>query len=807
MTPIGARRLACSAIASAGFAFSVVLAAILLTASGALADLEDQPEIETAIAKYEEAVKQARDNIPDSAKMKGAEDELDRKSRAKMDAEAKLEATRRAKAGEGEIAKAERALNSAEAAEMKAREEADAAYAAEASEADKERAKNYREALEKRRDARKMMQALFNRLRPKVGEARAHGYADELLLAINRLQGRIKRAEQPITPQSVAALIPFLPMTANVATDSPELCTFGKATPTSVVLEPSDGDGNSMKRKLDGDVMRALAALSAPPRGGGPINISNPDPDNPAKQNKPEKAGAGPATAAGGPQAPGPGAADPKTAGKPDATPAQPTRPAASGPSTGPAGTNLLDQSILDQIDESAAPVAQKRPADTPAASTGPKRPADSGLSLMGSKLPNGQAPEDELDRIIKLAEEARARGDKSSFDFYRSAAQAVARWVQLRISESLPQGPEAWELFFPAPKDATELAKRAQMQAAIDLHSDWHQYENELSTWKLEPHTAPPGAAAGQSIATPKPASSPAAEANPAATPQRPAAAGEKSAPAPEKSAANEKGKADLPDKTPDAAADPGGISTGNVIIFFKATESVLQGGPQGDENKTVMAKFTAPEPALPKTGQTRTAKAKLDTGHDRSPVTCNTGKDGRCKAQIPADERESYGLPALPPAAGLQDKSAARADKDPLLELVKADSAIQASQNYSVELPSARNTGMVIQKGPAKLTETQLAALEAAPPGVQVQRSDFKIGNKAYTRVGFTGPTALTAEAAKKLADRFGNDAQIDHCGEKAPGPPLGMTPVSFSALNSELPQATVDLRQSVRSDGTTR
>ena len=153
------------------------------------------------------------------------------------------------------------------------------------------------------------------------------------------------------------------------------------------------------------------------------------------------------------------------------------------------------------------------------------------------------------------------------------------------------------------------------------------------------------------------------------------------------------------------------------------------------------------------------------------------------------------------------MQDKTAAGVDNDPLLEFVKADSAIQASQNYSVELPPAGTNGMVIQKAPAKPTSALLAALEGVPPGVQVQTSDFKIGNKTYTRVGFTGPAALTAEAAKKFADRFGNDAQIDQCGEKKPGPPLGMTPVSFSALNSELPQATVGLRRSVQSGGTTR
>lgn len=801
---------------------AVALAAILLHSPGALADLENQKEIDKAVTEYSEAVKQARDNIPDSAAMKRAEDALDVASRAKVDADAKLKAAEESKLGEAEIAKAKQAADSAEEAEKAAKRAADAARAAETSEADKERAKNYREALDKRRAARSAMQALWRQLRPMVGKARLHGNAEELLQEINRLQIRITRSEQPITPQSVAALTPFLPMTANVATDSQALCTFGKATPTSVALEPSDNDGNPLKKKLNAALNRALTALLAPPPGGGaaPINISNPDPDNAAKQNKPEKekGGAGPTTATGGPQAPGAGAADPKTAGKADATPA----PAAGPPAGRAASADVLGGSILDQIDESKTahpPVGAtaSRPPAEPAPSTGPKRPPDTGLGLKGTKLPNGEAPEDAIDRLSKLADEARTRGDKSGFEFSRAAVLSVAQWVQDRIAEGLPPPGELGEMMqggFTPPQNLSEAAKQIQARDALDLLNQWTNYGDDISRWRFEPGSASaavtPGTAAGPPTSTPSPDSGPAAKPNPDTTPPRSATSGEKSAPAPEKSAGNDKSeKAGIPDKTPTpaGAADPGNISTDQVTIIFKVAESVLQGGSQGDETKTVMAKFTAPEPALPKTGQSKTAKAKLDTGHDRSPVTCNTGAEGRCKAQIPADERESYGLPALPPAAGLQDKTAAGADNDPLLEFVKAYSAIQASQNYSVELPLARNTGMVIQKGPAKPTSALLAALADVPPGVQVQKSDFKIGNKTYTRVGFTGPAALTAEAAKKFADRLGNDAQIDQCGEKAPGPPLGMVPVSFSALNSELPHATVDLRKSVRSRGATQ
>ena len=297
---------------------------------------------------------------------------------------------------------------------------------------------------------------------------------------------------------------------------------------------------------------------------------------------------------------------------------------------------------------------------------------------------------------------------------------------------------------------------------------------------------------------------SSPSAKPNPDATPPRSATPGDKSAPAVEKSTE----KAEPGDKTPSsgAAAYPE-KAAGNAVhitIHFKVTETALQGGTPSDEIKEQqLTKLTALEPPLPKTGQPKTAKAKLDQGHDRSPVTCTTGTGGRCKAQVPADERESYGLPASPTGAGLQDKPAAVADGDPL----QAQAAVLDDQNYSVALSVPKISGMVIQKGPAKLTSARLAALTDAPPGVQVEKTDFKIGNKTFTRVGFAGPEAITAALAKKFADLFGKDVQIDFCIEKAPGPPLGMTPASFSALNNELPLATLDLRRRIQAGGTSK
>lgn len=417
-----------------------------------------------------------------------------------------------------------------------------------------------------------------------------------------------------------------------------------------------------------------------------------------------------------------------------------------------------------------------------PAPSTAPKRP-DTGLSLMGTKLPNGEAPEDAIDRFVKLADEALARGDKGQFEFFRNAAKAVASWVAWRLNSAEP--------YIVGPPRPLSTAEQIERMAWADAFLTWHHYRSALATWRSELEVAPPAPAPG------------AVEAEPTPAPAQSAAPGEKSATAVEKS--NQ--KAQPGDKTPSGTAAYPEKDASHVTIIFKVEESVLQGGSQGEEIGSQLTKLTAIEPALPKTGQTKTAKAKLDKDHDRSPVTCTTGADGRCKAQLPADERDSYGLPALPSGASLREKLAAAANGDPLLEFFKTHSASPPSENYSVGLAPAKSTGVVIQKGSAKLTSAQLALLGDAPPGVQVEKSDFRIGDRTYMRVSFTGPAALTAEAARKFSDSLGKEAQIDQCGEKAPGPPLGMTPVSLSALNNELPQATVDLHRAVQPGGARR
>ncbi len=769
-------------------ALAIGLAASLSSAP-ALAQVPKQAEVDAAEAAYNQAVADARANIPDSKALKDAEDAVDTAARAMTDAE---DAAAIAKAKDLHAAAARKAANDAHKALATKEREADAARAKETNQAERERAEKYREALRRRRAARLAMQRLVEDLRAQVQPRRAVGGAKELEVVIDHLRGKMTESTETIprpapttsdkTATGKAGNKSYPTVKSNVSTDSQKNCTFGKAGPVALLFEPADADGNPLDNSLP----------------AGVIEIGNPDPDAPKPEKKKE----------GGAAADGPQNATPSNKQPPDKT-ADAKTPAK------PNSTDMLGGSILDQIEPT------------------PQHPADTGLLL---KLPNGQLPEDELDRLTKLAEEALVRGDRTSFESLREQARAIAHWVVLNIvrgSDGLSKlGMAGFQVGFDDSPEAK--ARRFRYDADIAKYEEWSAYRKEVTAWGGNPFwgttpelapvkeaasTTPAPEKAGGSAPTGTPATTPPAAgtpgqkddgktATPAGQPSQSATPGEKSAPPVEKASQ----KAEPADKTlssstpasttPVSTTPAESESSARIItVHFKVEESVLKGGAQGDEIKEgKIAKLITEEPELPKTGRTKTAKTQVDKGYDKSPVTCVTD-GGRCKAEVPADEREAYGLSVLPPAAASTDKTGSNADL--WREFIRTHGGLD-SDNYGVALTDPHTTGVVLKKTATALTPKQQAALADAPTGVMVSKADFKVGGKSYTRIGITGPPEVVALMAKALRDSFGKDAQIDLCDEKAPGPPLGMTPVSFSALNRELPHATIDLHVSAQPGG---
>jgi hypothetical protein len=214
----------------------------------------------------------------------------------------------------------------------------------------------------------------------------------------------------------------------------------------------------------------------------------------------------------------------------------------------------------------------------------------------------------------------------------------------------------------------------------------------------------------------------------------------------------------ADVPPQIPDT-------------VFVKASEAVLEGGQTGSElqNQTVKLVFTKPN--LPGADTSKTAQ---DTGFDRDPAQCTTGASGECKLQVHPEDRPLYGLASAGAKPG----------------------------HYRLDLNLLKHSGAV-----AETTGKSKPDLKnATPTGGNVADTEFKIGNRKFTRLGIDQPHGR-ADNLAAFSRALGATAEADYCRTKKPGPPLGIEPSSFGALNQELPEATINLHARARAERTAR
>jgi hypothetical protein len=215
-----------------------------------------------------------------------------------------------------------------------------------------------------------------------------------------------------------------------------------------------------------------------------------------------------------------------------------------------------------------------------------------------------------------------------------------------------------------------------------------------------------------------------------------------------------------DVPPTTPTSDDIPS-------TVFVKANEEVVQGGPTGQPLASQMVKLLAERPALPSSRESKTAQ---DTGFDKPPAQCTTGADGRCKFEVPADERPVYGLPVTDTAA--------------------------RRPNYRVEFNALKSSG-----GVAEITGRK-PPTESAPADGNLASDIFNIGNRIFQRFGFNTPYESREDVEASYRSAFGDKYQIDTCEtKKLPGLPLGTEPSSFNEPNHELSQATIKLGRTAR------
>jgi len=218
----------------------------------------------------------------------------------------------------------------------------------------------------------------------------------------------------------------------------------------------------------------------------------------------------------------------------------------------------------------------------------------------------------------------------------------------------------------------------------------------------------------------------------------------------------------------TPPTPATPPTTDTPPQIpdtVFVKASEAVLEGGRTGSELQNQTVKLVFDKPDLPGSGASKSAQ---DTGFDRDPAQCTTGANGECKIQVHPDDRPLYGLASAGAKPGHH-----RLD----LNLLKHSGAVAETTGKTV--PDLKN---------------------ATPAGGNIATSEFKIGNRKFTRLGIDEPYGRSEDRAA-YSRALGSNAETDYCRTKKPGP-LGMEPTSLGALNHELPESTLRLKN--RTDG---
>ncbi len=222
-----------------------------------------------------------------------------------------------------------------------------------------------------------------------------------------------------------------------------------------------------------------------------------------------------------------------------------------------------------------------------------------------------------------------------------------------------------------------------------------------------------------------------------------------------------------DVPPKTPTSDDIPS-------TVFVKANEEVVRGEPTGQPLASQIVKLLAERPALPSSRESRTAQ---DTGFDKPPAQCTTGADGRCKFEVPADERPVYGLPVTDTAA--------------------------RRPNYRVEFNALKSSG-----GVAEITGRTPAAERTPTDGGNIASDTFNIGNRTFQRFGFNTPYESREDVEASYRQTFGDRYQVDTCEtKKLPGLPLGIEPSSFNEPNHELSRATIKLDRTARSGRTSR
>jgi hypothetical protein len=204
------------------------------------------------------------------------------------------------------------------------------------------------------------------------------------------------------------------------------------------------------------------------------------------------------------------------------------------------------------------------------------------------------------------------------------------------------------------------------------------------------------------------------------------------------------------------------------HITIYIKATEEVLEGGQTGDPVESQVVKLVM-KPERPTTND---GKRTADTNYDKPAPQCTIGKGGECRIELSEDDRALYALDKTPKIGG------------------------KPAMNYRLSINVMKHNGAV-----AEVTGKQVPDLKEVVTKGNMTAELVTIGGRSFLRIAYNIPKDVTDDFARKLSELLGGPVEIDICLIKEPGPPMGSEPVSYAAINQELPNASISVKSRVR------
>jgi hypothetical protein len=211
---------------------------------------------------------------------------------------------------------------------------------------------------------------------------------------------------------------------------------------------------------------------------------------------------------------------------------------------------------------------------------------------------------------------------------------------------------------------------------------------------------------------------------------------------------------------------------STIHITLIVKATEEAKERGRQASSEtgqRIEVAMLLPPNKSdLPGLHRTDTAQNNnLDDGYDGDSYKC-----------------------VMPCTLGVAQKDLPHLAMSSLLKGT-------SSRNFRIEFDPPKSDGRVVEiTDHGSIPDLS----KGLPAGVIVTGVPIVIGNQVYLRLSSQIPADLKFPLDEKLSRLLGRKVVIDYCFDVQPGPPDGMQPRSFSALNHQLPDATVVLDRGV-------